>query len=213
MDLIAEKCRGDDEWVKWCKHVRINPVLKLTYAQQTKKIFELRGVLFVVATLLATITFQAGFTLPGGLNQNSGEAILAKKAAFLMFLLTDALSLLCSVCALFCLTCSFFCESEKTVRYSMIALIPSLGWSLLAFASGVSTVIPHGWGNIIIWVFFVLLLVIVIIGAAIYPALLANMLPGKVSTLMDNISKKFGRRASASMNESYEANSTQEHAV
>jgi len=57
--------------------------------QRQKNLLEMRGALLVVAGLLATITFTTGFTLPGGLNNDTGEALLAKDAAFLVFLLAD----------------------------------------------------------------------------------------------------------------------------
>ena len=57
----------------------------------------------VVAALIATVTFAAAFTLPGGYNNdpgpNKGTAILAKKAAFIVFVISDAMSMVLSIFA------------------------------------------------------------------------------------------------------------------
>ena len=55
----------------------------------------------IVAALVAIVTFAAGFTLPGGYNENDGKAILAKKAAFKAFVVTDTLAMVFSVSATF----------------------------------------------------------------------------------------------------------------
>jgi hypothetical protein len=59
----------------------------------------------VVAALIATVTFAAAFTLPGGYKSdqgpNEGTAILAKKAAFIAFVISDAMSMVLSILAVF----------------------------------------------------------------------------------------------------------------
>uniref|UniRef100_A0A6M2F401 PGG domain-containing protein n=1 Tax=Populus davidiana TaxID=266767 RepID=A0A6M2F401_9ROSI len=59
----------------------------------------------VVAALIATVTFAAAFTLPGGYKSdqgpNKGTAILAKKAAFIGFVISDAMSMVLSILAVF----------------------------------------------------------------------------------------------------------------
>ncbi|KAG5607895.1 hypothetical protein H5410_029387 [Solanum commersonii] len=60
----------------------------------------------VVATLLVTVTFAAGFTLPGGFesdkdSHDKGMAILTKKSAFCAFVVTDAIAFVCSAGAVF----------------------------------------------------------------------------------------------------------------
>uniref|UniRef100_A0A6N2KL30 PGG domain-containing protein n=1 Tax=Salix viminalis TaxID=40686 RepID=A0A6N2KL30_SALVM len=55
----------------------------------------------VVAALIATVTFAAAFTLPGGYKSDQGTAILAKKAAFIVFLISDAISMVLSISAVF----------------------------------------------------------------------------------------------------------------
>jgi len=150
MSFLCEQLQSD-----LCKRARIDPKLKLTYAQRAKYLLKLREVLLVVATLLATITFQAGFMLPGGLNSSSGEATLAKKAAFLVFLLADAYALCCSILVLFCLVRSMSCDRDKSIIlicHSVAILFQSLYGSLLAFMSGVFIVVSGTslWPTIII---------------------------------------------------------------
>ncbi|XP_061944712.1 ankyrin repeat-containing protein At5g02620-like [Populus nigra] len=55
----------------------------------------------VVAALIATVTFAAAFTLPGGYKSDRGTAILAKKAAFIVFVVSDSMSMMLSVSAVF----------------------------------------------------------------------------------------------------------------
>ena len=59
-----------------------------------------RQTILVVATLIATVTFAAGFTLPGGYVSDKGPlegtAVLRKNIAFQAFLMTDAIALMLS---------------------------------------------------------------------------------------------------------------------
>ncbi|PHU18704.1 hypothetical protein BC332_14399 [Capsicum chinense] len=60
----------------------------------------------VVATLIMTVTFAAGITLPGGFesdpdSSNQGMAILIRKTAFRAFIVFDAIAFTCSGVAIF----------------------------------------------------------------------------------------------------------------
>ncbi|RVW64540.1 Ankyrin repeat-containing protein [Vitis vinifera] len=45
----------------------------------------------IVSALITTVTFAAGFTLPGGYKDDNGKAILSKKAAFITFVVADTI--------------------------------------------------------------------------------------------------------------------------
>ncbi|RVW72855.1 Ankyrin repeat-containing protein [Vitis vinifera] len=55
----------------------------------------------IVATLVATVSCAAGFTLPGGYNDSDGMAKLTKQVAFKAFIVTDTLAMMLSVSAVF----------------------------------------------------------------------------------------------------------------
>ncbi|KAK9080186.1 hypothetical protein SSX86_001861 [Deinandra increscens subsp. villosa] len=50
----------------------------------------------VVATLISTIAFAAAFSLPGGYNQNTGIPFFRNEPAFIIFVISDAVSLISS---------------------------------------------------------------------------------------------------------------------
>ncbi|KAL4568147.1 hypothetical protein LXL04_023753 [Taraxacum kok-saghyz] len=50
----------------------------------------------VVAALIATIVFAAAFTVPGGYNQNNGVPMFLHNRYFIVFVISDAISLTCS---------------------------------------------------------------------------------------------------------------------
>ncbi|KAI4978497.1 hypothetical protein ZWY2020_015250 [Hordeum vulgare] len=58
----------------------------------------------LVATLIATVSFAATFTLPGGYNQTEGTAIHANKAAFKIFLFSNTVAMCSSIVVVFCPT-------------------------------------------------------------------------------------------------------------
>ncbi|XP_049403695.1 protein ACCELERATED CELL DEATH 6-like [Solanum stenotomum] len=60
----------------------------------------------VVAALIMTVTFTAGFTLPGGFDSDrvspdKGMAILLKSTSFGVFVVTNAIAFTCSAAAVF----------------------------------------------------------------------------------------------------------------
>ncbi|KAI8561128.1 hypothetical protein RHMOL_Rhmol04G0313200 [Rhododendron molle] len=59
----------------------------------------------IVATLIATISFAAGFTIPGGYHgdqdPNQGMAVLVREAAFKAFVITNTIAVVCSTSSVF----------------------------------------------------------------------------------------------------------------
>ncbi|OMO52607.1 hypothetical protein CCACVL1_29166 [Corchorus capsularis] len=53
----------------------------------------------LVAAPVATVTFTAAFTVPGGYKSEKGTAILSPNAAFQAFVITDSLAFVCSLSA------------------------------------------------------------------------------------------------------------------
>lgn len=58
----------------------------------------------IVATLLATISFVAGFTIPGGYRRedaDEGMTILVRDATFKAFVITNTVAVICSTSSVF----------------------------------------------------------------------------------------------------------------
>lgn len=167
LNLISNKVQDT-----MCKRTQISPWLTTNYIGTslanaafryrgntrlgtTPSAGEMRSTLSVVAALLATLTFAAGFTLPGGLNEDTGEAILAKKVSFLVFILADTYAMCCSMLVLFCLIWSMVSDRDKSlllIDRSVVILVQSLYGTLIAFMAGVYTAISHKslWAAIIV---------------------------------------------------------------
>nr|XP_011461656.1 PREDICTED: ankyrin repeat-containing protein At5g02620-like [Fragaria vesca subsp. vesca]XP_011461659.1 PREDICTED: ankyrin repeat-containing protein At5g02620-like [Fragaria vesca subsp. vesca] len=73
----------------------------------------------VVSALIATVTFAAGFTVPGGYvseqGPNQGHAVLSRNAAFKTFVITNTLAMSLSSCAIVVHFCMLWRRKEITV--------------------------------------------------------------------------------------------------
>ncbi|XP_078150834.1 protein ACCELERATED CELL DEATH 6-like [Carex rostrata] len=101
----------------------------------------------LVAALLATITFAAAFTLPGGFSSdssNAGQPLFARKAAFQVFLISDTIAMCSSLAVAFlCILATwedldFLLNYRKTTRALMWC---AYGATAIAFGTGLFTVI------------------------------------------------------------------------
>ncbi|CAL5395346.1 hypothetical protein CsSME_00020745 [Camellia sinensis var. sinensis] len=109
-----------------------------------------KDAILIVATLIATVAFTAGITMPGGYindnkDPNQGMAILTRKAAFITFVITDTIALTLSVFAVLGHLSTMFDDDPIVVKkqhsldltdtiYAMIAM-------LLAFITGTYAVL------------------------------------------------------------------------
>ncbi|KAH7841997.1 hypothetical protein Vadar_000297 [Vaccinium darrowii] len=101
----------------------------------------------VVAALIATLTFAAAFTMPGGYDSspdNLGGATLVKKAALKAFILSDTLAMCCSITVVSLLWRAMRVEQDLKfvlTNASVILLHIALLATLVAFMSGIFAVI------------------------------------------------------------------------
>ncbi|KAM3268262.1 hypothetical protein P3S67_031203 [Capsicum chacoense] len=115
----------------------------------------------VVATLLVTVTFAAGFTLPGGFESddnspNKGMAILIRKSAFRAFVITDAITFACSAGAIF--SYFYMATNSRPMSYQDLGYLWSLGKVgaksqlvamsavVIAFVTGTYATLAHSLG-------------------------------------------------------------------
>ncbi|XP_034677667.1 protein ACCELERATED CELL DEATH 6-like [Vitis riparia] len=110
---------------------------------------EMAGTLIVMATLVATVTFTAAFTLPGGIQSegpHQGMAVLTRKAAFKAFIVTDTVAMTTSMTAAVVLFTSSWNDERNKWNLHFIALqllwmsLASMG---LAFLTGLFTVLSN----------------------------------------------------------------------
>ncbi|XP_042984404.1 protein ACCELERATED CELL DEATH 6-like [Carya illinoinensis] len=102
----------------------------------------------VVAALITTVTFAAGITMPGGFiggddHRHPGSAVLRKSAAFQVFIITNALSLMLSSSSIFIhLFIPIFPSEDVLERRSsflqiaFLFLLSSMAPMVLAFVTG-----------------------------------------------------------------------------
>ena len=90
----------------------------------------------VVAALIATVTFAAAFTLPGGYNSDRGTAILAKKTSFKIFVIADTISLMLSILAIFI---HFFISLIHGIAYVKDEKIDEVGTTILFGVASILT--------------------------------------------------------------------------
>jgi len=111
----------------------------------------------VVVALIATVTFAATFTLPGGYKSDRGTAILAKKAAFIVFVISDAMSLVLSISAVFIHFLTAYIQGlnnemidEVTAKIffglAMLFTMIGMGTMIIAFVTGTYVVLEPSLG-------------------------------------------------------------------
>lgn len=116
----------------------------------------------VVAALIATVSFTAGFTLPGGFDQNIGDdmgmAVLKGRTAFKICLISNAVAFMSSTIAILLYFVLVTTGSTWFIRvlssHGLILNTFSLGALMVAFTTGVSVVVSANLALVIVlWVF------------------------------------------------------------
>ena len=122
-----------------------------------------------IATLIATVTFTAAFTVPGGYNQsgNVGEglAVLSKITAFRVFLIANTLAFGLSITTF---VVRFLASKDKRIEEAIfhreVVRRTSflIDWSILAllvaFIAGTYAVVPHSLGIAVVVILYCCLL-------------------------------------------------------
>ncbi|GLT52341.1 hypothetical protein SLA2020_256890 [Shorea laevis] len=124
----------------------------------------------VVGALIITIMFAAGFTIPGGNNQDTGFPIFLRKRLFMVFILSDAISLFsaCTSVLMFLgILTSRYAEEDflKSLPTKLIigicTLLISITAMMVAFCAAISIMLQGRWWVIILLVLFASIPVIV----------------------------------------------------
>ncbi|XVE81748.1 hypothetical protein DITRI_Ditri15bG0090200 [Diplodiscus trichospermus] len=107
----------------------------------------------VVAALIATVTFSAAITMPGGYKNDDkgpdqGTAILIRNAAFNLFVVFDAIALLSSVLAILFYFLMARPRSKKidTYPFAYLSTLLAIGAMVIAFISGAFAVLEPSLG-------------------------------------------------------------------
>ncbi|KAM3268577.1 hypothetical protein P3S67_031518 [Capsicum chacoense] len=124
-----------------------------------ESIMKVAQINIVVATLIVTVTFAAGITLPRGFESNSdspnqGMAILIRRISFRAFVVSDAIAFTFSAVAIFIYFLmavrSIFPQGKKIVRklYGLTDICQCLSMLavVIAFATGMFATLSHSLG-------------------------------------------------------------------
>ncbi|CAH2035949.1 unnamed protein product, partial [Thlaspi arvense] len=129
--------------------------------------------LMVTATLVATVTFTAGFTLPGGYINSApdlGMAALVNQMNFKVFILLNSISMCSSVVTIVALIWAQLGDlilTKKALKLALPLLVTALASMAMAFVAGVTLVVSNlPWLSHLVLaidtIFFVVLLLLII---------------------------------------------------
>ncbi|KAL5849924.1 hypothetical protein ACOSQ4_007937 [Xanthoceras sorbifolium] len=154
-------------------------VVEIERADDVAEIERAKESHLVVAALIATVTFAAAFTLPGGYIQDGshhqGTAILKGNSAFQAFVITNAMAMVLSVSAVFI----HFLMSLKSFRSFIFMFWYAFVFTLLAMGAMVIAFITAAYA--MLWPSLRLAIVTICIGLAFF--FLAIYLLNKVTII------------------------------
>ena len=116
----------------------------------------------VVAALIATVTFAAAFTLPGGYKsdnedgRNRGTSILTKNAAFQAFVVSDSIAMVLSLSAVFVhfiLSLKLFRKFICLFVFALLLTLVAMLAMVVAFITGTYAVLSPSLGLAIVTCF------------------------------------------------------------
>ncbi|KAG7994844.1 hypothetical protein I3843_01G079200 [Carya illinoinensis] len=128
--------------------VLINKVREIRRKKKMEEEYKAAQAHLEVAALITTVTFAAGITMPGGFvggddHPHPGSAVLRKSAAFQVFIITNALSLMLSSSAIFIhlfiplIPSEYFFEKRSSfLQIGFSFLLSSMAPMVLAFVTG-----------------------------------------------------------------------------
>jgi len=175
----------------WSKHELMTHLLgaRSLSGVPTAMVKDSTNTIGVIAALLATITFTAAFTVPGGLNTDNGTPLLMRKAAFQVFMVSDILAMCLSMMILFCLLCTMGNQRERVVILDLAIFLLELSFyaTLLAFMTGlyVTTFPVTPWVAIFACAVCSLLILLMrqrVVTSAIRPIIKIAFVSGKVAS-------------------------------
>ncbi|GLT26503.1 hypothetical protein SLA2020_015640 [Shorea laevis] len=112
----------------------------------------------IVGALIITIMFAAAFTLPGGSDEHEGFPIFKNKAAFMLYIISDAISLFAAAASVIIflgfLTSRYNMEDfhksiPKKLMVGLSTLFISLAAVMIAFCSALLLMLENRWWIII----------------------------------------------------------------
>ncbi|KAL6220595.1 hypothetical protein ACLB2K_008351 [Fragaria x ananassa] len=138
-----------------CRHVRDKEEVRVENKKKEKssedRYSKIKDTHLVVATLIATVSFAAGFTMPGGYQSDKGSdqgfAILARNAAFEAFVVTNTIAMTLSSCSVLLHLYDQAFMKRKVLSeayfllytFTMLAMIATV----IAFITGTYAVLGH----------------------------------------------------------------------
>ncbi|KAL6227135.1 hypothetical protein ACLB2K_001094 [Fragaria x ananassa] len=135
-----------------CRNVEIKKVQNKEKEKSSEDEYsKIKDTHLVVATLIATVSFAAGFTMPGGYQSDKGSdqgfAILARNAAFQAFVVTNTIAMTLSSCSVLLHLYDLAYMKRKVLSeayaflytFTMMAMIAMV----IAFITGTYAVLGH----------------------------------------------------------------------
>lgn len=106
----------------------------------------------IAAALIATVMFAAAFTVPGGIDQASGKPLMSNEPSFMLFAVSDAISLFTSITSLLLflsIMISRYAEQDflyvlpKRLSMGLATLFVSITFMLAAFSAAIYLVLQR----------------------------------------------------------------------